>query len=162
MELRKLGNGFALRLRRIEPKDRPDRRHKIGGIKRAIDDYAFANARSHRHHPRCARKGIASAVMLKSVATRIFIGVAAKIRQDEESSVTGVLWLGLNCLPKLSAKSIGAANPFNIERICTGMRDIDVVQSDPQKARSELLHQLARDIDGEFIGTRKSASMLFE
>src|SRR5271165_2998195 len=162
MELRNLNNGFALRKRRIKPKDRPDRRHKIGGIQRAIDNYTFANARAHGHHPCSTRKRVAGAVMLKSVAAGIFIGVAAKIRQDEESSIASVLGLSLDRFPKLGAKPVCAANTLNIERIRACMRDIDVVQSDPQKAWSELLHQLACDVDGEFIGTRKSASMLFE
>ena len=34
------------------------------------------------------------------------------------------------------------------------MCDVDIVQRDPQKAGRYLPHQLARDINGEFVWTR--------
>src|SRR5277367_5212920 len=148
IELRKLNDRLALRKRRIKPKNRSDRWHKIGGFQRTIDNDTLADAGAHGHHPRRARERIARAVMLKSVAAGIFVRVTAKIRQDEESCVAGIFRLSLDCLPKLSAKTICAPDALNIERIRTSMRDIDIVQGNPQKTGSELLHQLACDVDG--------------
>src|SRR5580704_14373146 len=100
IKLSKLNDRLALCKRRIKPKDRSDRWHKIGGFQRTIDDHAFANTDSHRHHPRGTRERITRAVMLKSVAARVFVRVTAKIRQDEESCVAGIFWFGLDRLPK--------------------------------------------------------------
>src|SRR5580704_9336407 len=128
IKLRKLNDRLALRKRRIKPKYRSDRWHKIGGFQRAIDNHTFTNTGSHRHHPCGPRERIARAVMLKSIAAGIFVGVAAKVRQYEQSRVAGILRLGLDRLPKLGTKTICAADALNIERIRASMRDIDIVQ----------------------------------
>src|SRR5271154_6256855 len=64
IELRKLNDRLALRKRRINPKNRSDRWHKIGGFQRTIDNDTLADAGAHGHHPRRARERIARAVML--------------------------------------------------------------------------------------------------
>src|SRR5580700_9275783 len=96
IELQKFHEGSTLCERRGKSEERSDRRHKIGGLQRAVDNHSFANAGAQDHHPGGARESIARAVMLKSVAAGIVVGVAAKVRQDEDGGIAGVLRLALN------------------------------------------------------------------
>ncbi len=81
------------------------------------------------HHPSGSRERIAGAVMLKSIATGIVVGVAAKIRQDEHRRIARIFRLALDGLPDVRAKAVGAANSVNVEGIRAGVRDIDVVHA---------------------------------
>ena len=82
-------------------------------------------------------------MVLKAVAAGILVGIAAKIRQDEQRCVAGVFGLALHSLPKLRTKAIGAPDAINVERVGTGVRDIDVVHGDPEQTGRLLLHQAA-------------------
>jgi hypothetical protein len=52
--------------------------------------------------------------MLKAIAAGVSVGVAPKIRQDEQRGVARVLRLGLNGFPQIGAEAIGATNAINI------------------------------------------------
>ncbi len=119
---------------------------------RAIVNYAFTNAGTQRHHPRGAREGITGAVVLEAVSAGVVVRVAAKVRQDEERGVARIFGLALDGFPHFGAKAVGATNALDVEGICSGVRDIDVVHGNPQQAGRELAHQAARDIDGELVG----------
>ena len=86
-------------------------------------------------------------MVLESVAAGISVGVAAKIRQDEHGGFACVLRLLLNRLPDFRAKAVGAAYAFDIERVCAGVRDVDVVQCNPEQAGRKFAHELTRKID---------------
>src|SRR5882762_3748098 len=101
-------------------------------------------------------------MVLKSVSPGILVGVPAKVRQNEESRFAGVFRLALDRLPDLRAQTVGAPDAFNVERVCSGMGDINIVQSDPQKAGRYLPHQLTHDIDREFVGARQRQRMSLE
>src|SRR6266436_3083079 len=90
---------LALSKRSREPQHRPEGWHQIGGLDRTVENHSFTDAGSHRHHPGCAGKRIAGAMMLKSVTSGIVVRVPAKIRQNEQSRVGGVFRLTLDRLP---------------------------------------------------------------
>ncbi len=70
--------------------------------------------------------------------------------------------LALHRLPDIRAEPIGPLNGFEIQRVTAGVRDIDIVQRDPEQAGREFLHQLAGDEDGEFIGACQAFGMCGE
>ena len=67
----------------------------------------------------------------------------------------GVFGFVLNHLPNLAAQPIGSLDGIDVERISAGMRNIDIVQRDPEQARRELTHQLPGNVDREFIRTTR-------
>ena len=78
---------------------------------RSVDSIARSNTnpgrtpRAQSHHPGGARERVAGAMMLKSVASGIVVGVASEIRQDEQRRVAGVFRFGLDRLPELRAQT---------------------------------------------------------
>ena len=68
----------------------------------------------------------------------------------------------LDCLPKLSAETIGAPDALDVKRISAGVGDIDVVHGDPQQAGRHLPHQLPGNVDGEFVRARERPRMGLE
>src|SRR5271168_1796916 len=100
--------------------------------------------------------------MLKSVAAGVIIGVAAKVGQNEEGGIAGVFGFALDGGPQVGAKTVSTANAFDVERIGSGVGNVNVVQGDPEEARRLLAHQLTRHVDGEFVGAGKRARVRFE
>ena len=99
---------------------------------RPIENRPLANSSAQSHHPRGPRERIAGAVMLKSVAAGILVGVTPEIRQDEQRGVAGIFRLALDHLPQFPAEAVGAPDPLDIQRVSAGVGDIDIVQGDPQ------------------------------
>ena len=91
-------------------------------------------------------------MVLEAVAAGIVVRVAAKVRQDEQRGLAGVLRFALDGLPDVGAETIGPPDTLNIERVGSCMGDVDIVHGNPQQAGRQLAHQLADDIDGEFVG----------
>src|SRR5579883_97842 len=136
-----------------EAHHRADGGNEIDALQRAIEDHTFANTGADSHQPGGARESITGAMVLEAVAAGVFVGVAAKIGEDEEGGFAGVFGLGLYELPEFVAETIGAANALDIEGIGASVGDVDVMQGDPEQAGSELLHEAANDVDGELVGT---------
>ena len=90
--------------------------------------------------------------MLESVAAGIVVGVAPKVRQDEHGGVAGIFRFALNRLPQFRAEAVGAADAVDVERVRSGVRDVDIVHGDPEQAGRDLPHQVARDVDGKLVG----------
>ena len=55
--------------------------------------------RTQRQQPRGAGQGAAGAMVLKAVARRVTVRVAAKIRQDQQRGAIAVLRVGLHGAP---------------------------------------------------------------
>jgi len=66
----------------------------------------------------------------------------------------------------MSSKSLRkgdpTANPVNVERKRAGMGYIDIMQRDPEQAGCNLAHQLARNVDGKFVGAGEGESVGLE
>src|SRR5215467_1301910 len=101
-------------------------------------------------------------MVLKTISPGIFVGIAAKIRQYEECRLTRVFGLGLDRLPQLGAEAIRSSNAFDIQRVGSGMRNIDVVHCDPQQTGGNLSHQLARDVQRQLVRAGQSLRVRFE
>src|SRR5438132_11619242 len=160
--LQKFRYRLALRERSGKPQHGAESRDEIGGLHRAVENYALANARAQGHHPRGARKRITGAMMLESIAAGIVVGVAAEVRQDEKSCLACVLRVALDRFPDVGAETVGAADAVNVKGVGTGVGDIDVVHGDPEKTWSLLPHQLANDVDGELVGAGQGERMRLE
>lgn len=50
-------------------------------------------------------------------------------------------------------------NAFDMERVSARMRDVYIVQRDPEQAGGKLAHELLRDVDGELVGAGEAARM---
>ncbi len=72
--------------------------------------------RAQRHHPGSARKSVAGAVMLESIAAGIVIRIAPKIRQDKQRRVTRIFRLTLDSFPNFRAQTIRPPNAVDIKR----------------------------------------------
>src|SRR5919109_4698140 len=127
-----------------------------------VEDHAFANARSQGHHPSGAGKGVTCSMVLEAVAAGIVVGVAAKIRQDKQRSLSCVLWFALDNFPNVGAESVCAANAINVERIRPRVRNVDVVHGNPQEAGRDLAHELTHDVDREFVWAGQSQRVRLE
>ena len=101
-------------------------------------------------------------MMLKPISSSIFIGVAAKIGQYEEGGFARILWLALDRLPQLRAEAVSSPNSFDVQRIGSSMRDVDVVHGDPQQTGCNLSHQLVRNIQRQLIRARQRLRMRLE
>ena len=136
--------------------------HKIGGFDWAFDDEVLTDAGAECEQPGGAGESVAGAVVLKAVAAGAFIGIAAEIGEDEERGFSGVFGEGINELPDIGAEPVGALDGFEIKRVTAGVRDVDVVQGDPQEAGGEALHEMARDVDRQLVGAGEGAGMRAE
>src|SRR5438132_7999514 len=112
--LQKFRYRLALRERSGKPQHGAESWNEIGGLHRAVENHALANASAQGHHPRRARKRITGAMMLETVAAGIVVGVAAEVRQNEKSCLAGVLRVALDRFPDVGAKTIGAADTVNV------------------------------------------------
>ena len=112
-----------------------------------VEDHALANTCSQGHHPGSAAGDIAGAMVLESVAAGIIVRVASEIREDEKRGIAGVFRILLNGLPELCAEAIGAPDAFDVERVCTGVGDVDVVHGYPKKTGRLLLHKALGDVN---------------
>ena len=65
----------------------------------------------------------------------------------------------LDELPDLRAEAVGPLDGVEVERESAGMGDVDVVEGDPEKARREAAHELARDKDRELVGADQVGSV---
>src|SRR5581483_1165424 len=101
-------------------------------------------------------------MMLESIAPGIFVGVPSKIGKNEQSGLARVFGLALNRLPELGTQTIRSANSFDVERVCTSVRDIDVVHGDPEQTGRDFAHQPFGDIERKFVGTGERARMRAE
>src|SRR5438045_9311262 len=99
--------------------------------------------------------------MLEAVSPRIIVSIASEIRKNEQRCSSGIFRLTLDDFPHLSTETVGAANPINVERVRSRMRDIDIVHRDPKKARSDLANYLPRDVQRQFIRLPRCARMSF-
>src|SRR3984893_16145652 len=97
--------------------------------------------------------------MLKAVPAWVDIGVTAKVRQNKHRRPSAVLRVRFDRLPYLRAETVRPPDAIDVKRICPGVSDVDVVQSDPQQARRELTHQLARNVDRELIRAGQALRM---
>src|SRR6185312_6413931 len=108
------------------------------------------------------RERVTGAVVLKTVAPGVAIGIAAKIRQDQERGLAGILGLTLDRLPHFRAEAVGSTDPIDVQRVCSRMRNVNVMHRDPQQTRRDLAHKLPSNIYGEFIRAGKGASVRLE
>lgn len=65
----------------MESQNCSQRGHKIAGIDCPVEHYILPNTGTACQHPSSAREDVASTVMLEAVPSRIFVGIAAEIRQ---------------------------------------------------------------------------------
>src|SRR5947207_3675071 len=110
INLQKVRYRFALRERRGKSQHGSKSWDEIGGLHRAVENHALANASAQRHHPGSARERIAGAMMLESVAAGIVIRVAAEVRQNKQGCFAGILRLALDGFPEVGAEPVGAAD----------------------------------------------------
>src|SRR5581483_4662644 len=112
--------------------------------------------------PGSARKHVSSAMVLEAVSGGVFVAVAAEIGKNEQCCLPRVLRLALDHLPELSAEAIGAAYAFDIKRVSSRMRNVDIVQRHPQQTRRNLAHKLPHDVYRKLVGTRERLRVGFE
>ncbi len=101
-------------------------------------------------------------MMLETVSARIFVRIAAKIRQYKQRRFARIFRLALNRLPNLRTQTVRTANAVHIKRIRPRVRDINVVQRDPQQTRRHLPHQLPRDINRKLIRAGKRQRVILK
>src|SRR5437879_5151449 len=162
MNLQELRYRVALRERSGKSQHGAERWDEVSGLHRAVENNALFDAFAQRHHPGGAGESIAGAMMLETVAAGIVVGVAAEVRQNEKSCLAGVLRVALDRFPDVGAKTIGAADTVNVKGVGAGVGYIDVVHGDPEKARGLLPHELADDVDGEFVGAGQGERVSLE
>src|SRR5437016_16841 len=110
-------NRFSARKRGRKAQLRTESWNQVGGIDSAIVNHSFANARTERHHPGGAGKSVTGAMVLKTIAAGILIGVTAKIRKNEQGGLVLVFRFALNGFPDFEAEAIGAADAINVKRV---------------------------------------------
>jgi len=101
-------------------------------------------------------------MVLEAISPRVIIRISPEIGKNNQSRLACILRLDLDCLPQLRAESVGAPNAFDVERIRSGVRDVDVMHGDPQQTGSNFPHQPARDVKGKLVGTGQCARVRFE
>src|SRR6185437_4997086 len=127
-----LRHRLAPRIARVKSQNRSDGGDEVDRFDRPVYHDVLANTWTEHHHPCGSRDRIAGAVVLESIAAGFDIGIASEIRQDEHSGLIGVFGILLDGLPQFGAKPVTAPDAVDIERERAGMRDIDIVQRDPE------------------------------
>ena len=101
-------------------------------------------------------------MVLKPIASGVVVSIAAKVWKDQQGCLSCIFRLVLTRLPDFRAQTVGATDAFDIQRIGSGVSDIDIVHGDPQQAGRNLPHQLTRDVHRELVRTRQRLRMSFE
>src|SRR5690348_16327072 len=101
-------------------------------------------------------------MVLKAISSRVLIRISPEIGKNDQSGPALILRINLDRFPQLRAEPVSAPDAFDVERICTGVGNVDVVHGDPQQTGSNFPHQSARDIKGKLVGTGQGARVGFE
>lgn len=144
--------GPALRITWVAAEELRKGGHKIDGFNGPIDHGVFTNAGTHGQQPRGSGERVASAVVLEAVAAGICVAVAAEIGEDEKVGASFVFRVVLDGAPEHAADAVGAHDGIGVEREGSGVRDVDVVQRDPEQSGRELFHHMRGDVKGELVG----------
>jgi hypothetical protein len=95
----------------------------------------------------------------RAIAAGRCIRIAAEVGENEHGCLAGIFGLALNHLPNLGAEPIGTLYRIHIERISACVRDINIVQSDPEQTGRELMHQLPGNVDRKFVWAAQTTSV---
>src|SRR5579875_1170731 len=99
-------------------------------------------------------------MVLKTVAPRVHVGVAAEIGKDKHGRSVLVLRFRLDGVPDFSTEPVRTLNSANIEGIRSRMSYIDIMQRNPEQTGRHLPHQLLCDINRKLIRTGKTHRMM--